>query len=319
MISKQGEMNLSRFISLFVVLLISISVSFAQEETPEASPEMAGISPAISVEGDGIILNVYFRSLKQGRAALLGLQGENISSADVSIFNRRNDFFQIDEIEGWWAIFSAGMEQTNRQYDLRVTVNLEGKSEAQVLLVRFNVRNGGFLQQPVTLPEDPKLLELLEPEIEENEFAQIFDIVAVVTEDVLWGRTGFGAPLGTELSSPFGAARIFNETLHTVHTGWDFNAEMGMPILASSSGRVAFAGEMAIRGNYVLLNHGRGVFTGYAHMSVLFVTEGQTIHRGQVIGLVGNTGRSSSAHAHFEAIVEGNWVDPVDFVLMYMP
>lgn len=316
---QQREIRLSRFISLIVVLVISISVSFAQEETPVASPETTGISPAISVEGDGIVLDVYFRNLKQGRTALLGLRGDNIISADVSIFNRRNEFFQISEVESWWVIFSASMEQTNRQYDLRVTVNLEGENEPQVLLLRFNVRNGGFLQQPVTLPEDPKLLELLEPDVEENEFAQIFDITAANTENILWGRTGFGAPLGTELSSPFGAARIFNETLHTTHTGWDFNAEMGMPIVASSSGRVAFAGEMAIRGNYVLLNHGRGVYTGYAHMSVLFVTEGQTIHRGQVIGLVGNTGRSSSAHAHFEAIVDGNWVDPIDFVLMYMP
>lgn len=313
-------MDLNRFISLILVLIISVSISFAQEETPEATPEVENtLSPTVSVEGDGIVLDVYFKNLKQGRAALLGLQGENIEDAHVSVFNRRNDFFQINDVDGWWAIFSVRMEQPIRQYDLLVTVKIVGQEEPQVLLVRFNVRNGGFLQQPVTLPEDPKLLELIQPEVEENEFEQIFSLTSTHTEDVLWGRSGFAAPLSSELTSPFGAARIFNDTLNTVHTGWDFNAEMGMPILASASGKVAFSGEMAIRGNYVLVNHGQGVYTGYAHMSVLFVTQGQTVHRGQVIGLVGSTGRSSSEHAHFEAIVDGNWVDPVDFVLMYMP
>jgi hypothetical protein len=313
-------MRFKQYISLIFVLVISISVNFAQEARPEETPEVENTpSPAVTVEGDGVVLDVYFKNLKQGRAALLGLRGEHISSADVDVFNRHVDFFQIADVEGWWTVFSASMEQNIRQYDLRVTVHLEGEEDPQVLLVRFNVRNGGFLQQTVTLPEDPKLLELLVPEVEEKEFAQIFDIVKVVTEDVLWERTGFAAPLSSELSSPFGAARIFNDTLHTVHTGWDFNAEMGMPVTASARGRVAFAGEMAIRGNYVLVNHGHGVYTGYAHMSVIFVTQGQMLHRGQVIGLVGSTGRSSSAHAHFEAIVDGNWVDPVDFVLIYMP
>jgi peptidase M23-like protein len=312
-------MRIKQFISLIFVLFASIAISFAQEEIPETSSEANSASPAIRVEGDGIILDVYFRNLKQGRAALLGLRGDNITSADISVFNRRNDFFQIPEVEGWWAIFSAGMEQSIRQYDLRVTVNLENEDEAQVLLLRFNVTNGRFLRQPVTLPEDPRLLALLEPEVEETEFAQIFDIATIATEEVLWGRTGFGAALGMELSSPFGAARVFNETLNTVHTGWDFNAEMGLPLVAAASGRVAFAGEMAIRGNYVLVNHGRGAYTGYAHMSVIFVTQGQMVQRGQVIGLVGSTGRSSGAHAHFEAIVEGNWVDPIDFVRLYMP
>lgn len=313
-------MSFRQIFSLVIVLFISITVTVAQEATPEATPEDENTTaPVLTVEGDGIVLNAYFKNLKQGRAALLGLKGGKIASAYATVFNHQIDFFQIDGVEGWWAVFSASMDQPVHQYDLLVTVNLVGQTDPQVLLVRFNVRNGGFLQQPVTLPDDPKLLELLKPEVEDNEFTQIFNIASVVTDDVLWERSGFAAPLSGKLTSPFGAARIFNDTLHTVHTGWDFNAEMGEPILASASGKVAFAGQMAIRGNYVLVNHGEGIYTGYAHMSVIFVTQGQTVHRGQVIGLVGSTGRSSSAHAHFEAIVAGNWVDPIDFVRMYMP
>ena len=211
------------------------------------------------------------------------------------------------------------MGQVIRQYDLPVTVMLEGETDPQVLLTRFNIITGGFISQAVNLVPDDELARLLDPEVEANEFERIFAVANETSDEVYWDTNSFIAPLSTELTSPFGASRIFNEELETTHTGWDFNAPTGLPLLATASGRVAFAGTMDIRGNYVLVNHGQGVYSGYAHMSVVYVTQGQEVSEGQVLGLVGSTGRSSSAHAHFEMIVNGQWVDAVDFLRMYVP
>ncbi len=308
-------------ILLFCIILFT-SVIYAQEATSEATEDAVVVSaePVFSVEGDGVVLDLYFNTLRQGRAGLIGLRGENIESATATLSLNTVDFFQIEGREGWWAFVAIDMGQTVRLYDLTVTIIIEGQNEPQILLTRFNVASGGFISQPVQLAPDDELLRLIEPEVEEAEFARIFEAAGTITDTTLWSENSFVPPSpNAQLTSPFGASRIFNEELETVHTGWDFNAITGTPLLATADGEVALAGAFDIRGNYVLVNHGQGVYSGYAHMSVIYVTQGQTVSEGQVLGLVGSTGRSSSAHAHFEMIVNGVWVDSVDFVQMYVP
>ena len=68
-----------------------------------------------------------------------------------------------------------------------------------------------------------------------------------------------------------------------------------------------------------MIDHGYGVYSGYAHFSQIHVTRGQTITAGQVLGMSGNTGRSSGAHLHWEMVVNGEWVDSLAFIEMWMP
>lgn len=314
---------------LYLVLVFMLAVIVrGQDEaeiTPEVTPEATEESiealsePNFTIEGDGVFLDMYFSNLRQGRAGLVGLRGDDIVAASANVFLHTVDFFQLPERDGWWAVIAAEMGQNIRLYDLTITIELDNQDEPQVLLARFDVISGGFVTQTVNLVPDERLETLLDPEIEASELALIFDAATPVTEVAHWGENSFVAPLNAELTSPFGAVRVFNEELETTHTGWDFNSPTGTPLLATASGRVAFAGELDIRGLYVLVNHGQGIYSGYAHMSVVYVTQGQMVSEGQVLGTVGSTGRSSSAHAHFEMIVHRNWVDPADFVRMYMP
>lgn len=289
------------------------------EATAETTPEPDTLTPEYSVEGEGVTLDVYFGSLQQGRVGLMGLRGEDITSATANLGIRNFDFYTVPERDGWWTLVPITMEQTIRLYDLTVTVEQENSEEPQILLTRFDVTSGGFIQQPVNLAPDDELEQLLDPEVELAELTLIFERAADDTTEAQWSENGFGAPLNAELTSPFGAVRVFNDTLNTVHTGWDFNSPTGTPLQSSEAGTVVFSGLLNIRGNYVLVNHGRGVYSGYAHMSVIYVTQGQEVTAGQVLGLVGSTGRSSSAHAHFEMIVDQQWVDPIDFLLMPLP
>jgi murein DD-endopeptidase MepM/ murein hydrolase activator NlpD len=94
---------------------------------------------------------------------------------------------------------------------------------------------------------------------------------------------------------------------------------LGVPVMASAAGRVAYAGTLDIRGNHVVVDHGYGVFSGYSHLSTVHVTRGETIAKGQVIGTTGDTGRTSGPHFHWEIAVNGNWVDAVQFLEMWMP
>jgi murein DD-endopeptidase MepM/ murein hydrolase activator NlpD len=107
------------------------------------------------------------------------------------------------------------------------------------------------------------------------------------------------------ISSPFG----FRDG--RPHEGVDIAADYGTPIKASMSGRVVFAGPRGTYGLAVILDHGEGLRTLYAHSSKIIVSEGEWVNKGQVIALVGNTGRSRGPHVHMEVLINGLPYDPV--------
>jgi murein DD-endopeptidase MepM/ murein hydrolase activator NlpD len=96
-------------------------------------------------------------------------------------------------------------------------------------------------------------------------------------------------------------------------------AATGTPVMAMAAGKVAFAGTMDVRGNIVIVDHGYGVFSTYCHFSVINVVRGQNITQGQILGMSGNTGRSNGPHLHWEMNINGQWIDSVDFMSMWMP
>jgi murein DD-endopeptidase MepM/ murein hydrolase activator NlpD len=99
-----------------------------------------------------------------------------------------------------------------------------------------------------------------------------------------------------------------------MHTGIDFSAPIGTPIYATGDGKVAYPSEdLGGYGLVVEINHGYGYQTLYAHMSKIIVKPGQIVKRGEIIGYVGNTGRSTGPHLHYEVRKNGKPIDPVNF------
>lgn len=98
------------------------------------------------------------------------------------------------------------------------------------------------------------------------------------------------------------------------HRGVDLAASCGAPIFAAHSGTVDYAGDNGGYGNYIRIQHGGGIGTGYGHMRRLYVRPGQSVSVGQVIGEEGNTGASFGCHLHFEVYVNGGTVNPVPFM-----
>lgn len=98
-----------------------------------------------------------------------------------------------------------------------------------------------------------------------------------------------------------------------MHTGVDIGAPMGAPVAAAASGTVAFAGWSGGYGNFIVIDHGDGLATAYAHLSRIGVSRGQFVSQGQIIGNVGSTGLSTGPHLHFEVRVNGSPVDPMQY------
>ncbi|WP_291357851.1 M23 family metallopeptidase [Desulfovibrio sp.] len=117
-------------------------------------------------------------------------------------------------------------------------------------------------------------------------------------------------PVPGTVSSLFGLKRVFNGEPRGMHRGLDLRGAQGSPIRACADGVVALVDDLYFSGNAVYINHGDGVFTSYLHMSKPLVKPGEHVKRGQVIGLVGATGRVTGPHLHLGLVVQGESVDP---------
>jgi murein DD-endopeptidase MepM/ murein hydrolase activator NlpD len=122
-------------------------------------------------------------------------------------------------------------------------------------------------------------------------------------------------PVPGEVSSMYGIGRILNGQPHSPHRGLDMEAETGEPVLAAADGQVLFSGELYYAGNAVYLDHGQGLVTAYFHLSGRSVLAGGRVARGQVLGLAGDTGRSTRSHLHFGVWAFGRPVDPAPLFL----
>ena len=154
-------------------------------------------------------------------------------------------------------------------------------------------------------------LAKLEEELRKQEEAakkQYGNSSIVSTGSLIWPAPSCGyvtSPYGWRVHPIFGYDKF--------HYGVDIPAYAGANILASDSGTVAVATYSSSYGNYVMINHGGGIYTLYAHMSTLLVSAGQSVSQGQIIGYCGSTGWSTGPHLHYEVRKNGSTVDPLAY------
>ncbi|AHF06358.1 LysM peptidoglycan-binding domain-containing M23 family metallopeptidase [Desulfitobacterium metallireducens] len=118
--------------------------------------------------------------------------------------------------------------------------------------------------------------------------------------------SGLGWPLNSHINSYYGYRS------GSMHTGIDLAGHLGDPFVAAASGKVVSAGWGGSYGNMIVIDHGNGVSTRYAHSSKLLVSVGESVTKGQTIGLVGSTGNSTGPHLHFEVMINGDTVNPLN-------
>jgi len=129
----------------------------------------------------------------------------------------------------------------------------------------------------------------------------------------------FAKPRDAVITAYFGDKRTLNEKKTTQHFAMDLDGSTGDEIRASNDGRVVMVRDCYTSGNTVLLSHGAGLVTAYYHLSKFLVTEGEEVKRGQLLGLVGKTGRVTGPHLHFGTHIDRLWVNPQALLALPFP
>ena len=148
-----------------------------------------------------------------------------------------------------------------------------------------------------------------------KEYAQAMKIYGTATPEN-YVKSEYIVPMDSKITSSFGKARIYNSTLNGYHSGTDFRAKIGTPIIASNDGKVVLARDRFYAGNSIIIDHGQGIYTCYYHLSEFKVKEGDMVRKAQLIGLSGDTGRITGPHLHFSFRVGGLQVDPLQLITL---
>lgn len=192
--------------------------------------------------------------------------------------------------------------------------------EREIMSIQIEARVAEVEQQ---LAEQKALLRRMEDEIAhfEGEIADLAReedfIRALIAQE---GSASGDAPSVLLRPVPGAVSSGFGWRIHPIygdsrlHTGWDMNGGCGQPIVAAAPGRVFYAGWKGGYGNAVIIDHGGGMSTLYAHQSALGVSYDQWVTTGEVIGWVGTTGTSTACHLHWEVRLDGIPVDPSPYV-----
>lgn len=147
----------------------------------------------------------------------------------------------------------------------------------------------------------------------EKERQDMLKIYRTISKGRLWDKP-FIKPLDSVITSPYGGARVFNNTIKSYHGGTDFRAQIGTGIKASNDGKVALVQDRYLSGKTIVIDHGEGLYSLYFHLSEFQVKQGEKVKQGQVIAKSGDTGRVSGAHLHFGIVINGTNVDAMDFI-----
>ncbi len=246
----------------------------------------------------------------QGGSFLVIVEGAGISAVSVTFAGRT--YPAAPDGGGWLAVIGVGQrvglteQHPPGAYPVQATISLND-GQTLVLDGAVTVTAVDFPVEAIAL--DPSTTALLDPALTERELAVLRPLLAEFTPQRRWDGF-FLRPTAGPITDVFGSRRSFNGGPATgSHSGVDFGAEAGTPVVAAASGRVVFAGPLPVRGNAVYIDHGLGVFTGYDHLSRIAVQPGQEVRAGEPIGAVGATGLVTGPHLHWEVAVGGYFVN----------
>jgi murein DD-endopeptidase MepM/ murein hydrolase activator NlpD len=210
---------------------------------------------------------------------------------------------------GWTAFVGIPLaEKPGARLSLRVQ-RPDGTEQA----LEFRVGAKTYATQHLKVPPDKVELSKEDLARHEQERARLAHILATFTEPAA-PSLSLRQPAPGRRSSSFGLRRYFNGQARNPHNGMDIAAPTGTPVVAATDGRVLDTGDYFFPGRTVILDHGQGLISLYAHLSEIDAQAQQLVEAGALIGKVGATGRVTGPHLHFSVFLNAAAVDPALFL-----
>ena len=267
--------------------------------------------------GGGVEITLSGVEAVQGSALLAEVRAPRSLAGLRGRWRDRNLFFWVTEdAHTYQTLIGVDLNQPPESLPLTLTSDSPG-GESFVCETLIHVRKGSYTVERLTI--DPKFLQLSEEDLARHnrEARRLRGFWATATPEKLWAGE-FRIPLeARRISGNFGRPRVLNGESRSPHSGEDFPADRGTPVRAAQRGRVVMALDLFFSGNTVVLDHGLGLYTLYAHLDSMSVKEGDFLDGDQLLGRVGSTGRVTGSHLHWSVRLNGARVNPLDLVKLF--
>ena len=272
-------------------------------------------SSLLSGQPDSLDLSIkrFARSLQPGEVVRLTVESPMpLLSLKARVFERSFSGHAGSSSLIWHVLVGVDLDTVPGSQDIELSGTLEnGEDFSQTY--RLVIEDKTFPTRRLTV--DSKYVnppaEVLERIREESQTTR--RIFAAITSSRLWVAP-FTVPVSGPANSSFGKRSILNGQPRSPHSGTDFSGPTGTPVEAPNSGRVVLVGDLYYSGNTVILDHGLGLYSYFAHLSRALVKEGQILEQGDVLGEIGATGRVTGAHLHWAVRLNRTRVDPLSLI-----
>jgi len=240
------------------------------------------------------------------------LDGQKIVSVNGAFLETAMEFYS--EGDAFIAMFGVPAKISPHKYDALINVKtgsgkeVSGSFEIPIRKRIFKVSRLNV--DPLYLEYTPETLQRIEVEKQ-----VLITLWKKTTPEKLWDGM-FIYPIASEITLEFPIKRVFQGEFRSFHSGIDLRAQDPTEVLAANRGVVVFTGDHFFSGNFVIIDHGRRLFSFYAHLSAIKVKESDAVEKGQVIAFSGSTGRITGPHLHWTIKVNSVNIDPVSITEM---
>lgn len=258
-------------------------------------------------------VEVVNATVSNGKTALLEFKKEkNISYENIEVDKKRYKIFD-NPVNGekFYALIPISYEEKPSDKKVEIFYKEAGKEKSKI--ISLSIKDAKYEKETLSVDGSKVTLSEEDQQRASKEYAEAMKIYSRATQKS-YMTSDFIVPMDSKITSDFGKARVYNNTLKSYHGGTDFRALVGTPFLASNDGKVVLVQDRFYSGGSVIIDHGHGIYSCYFHMSKFGVKEGEDVKKGDVIGLSGDTGRVSGPHLHFGIRIGGEQVDPLHFI-----
>jgi len=269
--------------------------------------------PAFSFAEESIRISHKARALQPGEVVVIQVESaEPLSKVECVVLGKTFTGFTAESGRLWRALVGIDLDARPAGYTTIVrTTDKSGR--ARDFEYRLSVRPKAFPTRHLTVDEKfvtppPEVLDRIAAEAKRVEA-----IFAAVSDRRYWKGRFIPAVPGPQISS-FGKRNVINGKPRSPHAGADFKGETGTPISAPNAGRIVLADDLYFSGNTVIIDHGQGLYSYFAHLSQFEVKAGQIVSKGDLLGQVGATGRVTGPHLHWSMRLVGSRVDPLSLI-----
>ncbi len=274
-----------------------------------------GTAPVKKACGGGVVAKVSAGSTTQGSLLLAEISGVNPTEEIKAEWGDRNVplWRETAASKTLHALLGVDLEKAPGSYEWKLSWTAAG-GNPMVCSVPIVVRAGRFPTERLKVEKQfvqPDPEQMKRAEEDQKKMKVVYD---TVTPEMLW-KGKFVLPLkGAETGGNFGRRRVLNGEARSPHAGVDFPAPAGTPVFAAQAGKVVIAEDLYYSGNTVVIDHGYGIYTLYAHLSEIDVKPGNAVEASAEIGKVGATGRVTGPHLHWGLTIDHARVNALQIV-----